>query len=139
MAEEPARAIGYSFSVTLDDKRQIVAQTHVDQEWGQEAIDEVLDKIAKSVQRQKDMFYLADLKRWLPVKKRKLEEQNKLFGLIEDRHKADWATRGKKGEFRLDPKEEGERKTALSGIDRYMEEIAIDEAEIAKLEKDLGP
>lgn len=138
MGEDAGRAIGFSFNITLDDKRQIVAQTHVDQGATDEEINFVLDKITASVRRQKDQFYLADLKRWLPVKKRKLEEQRKMFGLVEERHKAEWAAGNKKGEFKLGAKEESERKTALSGIDRYMEEIAIDEQEIADLEKELG-
>lgn len=137
MADE-ARAIGFSVQITLDDKRTIVAQTHLGQDESQAAVDKVLDKITASVERQKKRFLLNDLKRWFPTKQKKLEEQRKLLTVVDARHQAEWTRQGKKGAFKLDPKQEGERNTVFSGIDRYIEEIAIDEAEIAALEKELG-
>ena len=56
---DTAPAIGFSVTVQLDDKRAIVAQTHVDQNAPQAYIDGVLDKVFTSIERRSLMYELA--------------------------------------------------------------------------------
>lgn len=138
MPDATSPAIGFSFAVQLDDKKGITAQTHVDQEWGVEAINEVLDKIATVIERQAAKANLAEWKRKLASDEKRLKSLIEDLARLDEQHKAAWEGSGKRGPFKLSTKEEADRRNAESTRDRYAMEIEVDKERIAELEATIG-
>lgn len=131
-------SIGVSFNFKIDDRREIVAQTHIDRDASAEQVDGILDKVRTALERQKTISDLADFHTKLEYDELKLKQLKEDFVRIDQRHRSDWENSSRRGDFKLGPKEQGERNNALSTIDRYEQEIALDKKNIEKCEAKLA-
>lgn len=133
-----APVIGFSFNAKLGDKLELVAQTHVERDSSLTHINDVMDKVRLALEHQKAQADLVDLRQKLKYDEKKLKQLKEDFVAIERRHQDNWANSGKRGEFKLGDKEKAERNNALSTIDRYELEIALDKENIAECEQKLA-
>lgn len=130
-------AIGFSINYQIDERRGIVAQTHVPQAASPAEMDDVLDRIFTSIDRRVTVFKLEDWQRKLANDQKQLARLMEDFIRIGETHQAAWAASGKKGAFRLDTKQEADKRNAESTIERYRQEIELDLQGIAECEAKL--
>jgi hypothetical protein len=131
-------AIGFSFNANLGDKLTLVAQTHVDRDASLSEINAIMDKVRHALEHQKAAAELVEIRQKLKYDEKKLKQLKEDFVAIEKRHQEVWAGSNKRGDFKLGPKEQAERTNALSTIDRYELEIALDKENIAEREAKLS-
>lgn len=130
-------AIGFSINYQIDERRGIVAQTHVPQDASSTAMDEVLDRVFASIDRRVTIFKLEDWRRKLASDQKQLKRLEEDYVRIGEAHLAAWEASGKKGAFRLDTKGEADKRNAESTIERYRQEIELDQQGIAECEAKL--
>ena len=135
---QAAPVIGVSFNFKIDDRREIVAQTHIERDASSAEVDATLDKVRTALERQKTISDLADFKTKLKYDEKKLEQLREDFVRIDQRHRADWEQSSRRGEFKLGTKEQSERNNALTTIDRYELEIKLDRENLAECEAKLA-
>lgn len=117
------KALGVSFQCILDEhgRRQLVFQTHIDQDDPLEKLNAILDRLRAAVERQQAMSELADLDRKIDGEMlnfplfveaaEKIEAQNRLM----------WEESGRKGPYdpeKLPPKLRGARQQAKDSLER---------------------
>ncbi len=134
---EVAPAIGFSVNYQIDERRGIVAQTHVPQDAEPKAINSVLDRIFDAVERRATIIKLADWRLKLADDEKRLGRLEEDYRRIGETHASAWAASGKKGAFKLDQRQEGEKRNAESTIDRYKQEIELDKQRIEECEAKL--
>lgn len=130
-------AIGFSINYQIDDRRGIVAQTHVPQDASSATMDEVLDRIFTSIDRRVTMFKLEDWHRKLANDQKQLKRLEEDYARIGEVHLAAWEASGKRGAFKLDTKQEQDKRNAESTLERYRQEIEINLQGIAECEAKL--
>src|SRR5271155_1050570 len=102
-------ALGMSFSFQIDEKRQIVFQTHIQRDISKDTLDGLLDKICATVDRQINK-YQADA-----VEKEKEDMEKTLRQMVEDldyidtRHRLAYESNGKRGPQTLSAQQKTER------------------------------
>jgi hypothetical protein len=138
MEVEKVPAIGFSFSAEIGQKLSLVAQTHIDRDAPLDQINTLMDKVRRALEHQKAAAELIELRQKLKYDEKKLRQLKEDFAEIERRRKHEWDNSPKRGEFKLSPKEQGERNNALSTIDRYELEIELDKENIAECEAKLA-
>lgn len=128
-------ALGFSYSVTLDDKRSIVLQTHIPIDATVDALNEILDKMRQATDRQAAHFRIADLKRSLHMQQKQLRRVTEDLHNIDAQQQASFTTSGKKGQFRLTSEQEKHRQNVLITQQRFNEEIEEIKREIKAAEE----
>ena len=134
-AEPDSKALAAAITLTaqLSNTRSLVIQTYVARDAEVAEYHVLLDKLSKAMNRQESVLDLEGELLNLKVEQDKLKALKTDFLRIEDDAQAEWSARGKKGAFRLGPKEEAARRTSVVNIERYTEAIAERELRIAKL------
>ncbi len=134
---EAVPAIGFSISVQIGEKQSIVAQTHIDNTASLSEINALIDKVQASLDRQKLKVDHADWIKKLAFDTKKLKQIKEDFVRLDQNQSAAWESKGRKGEFKLGPKEEADRRNAISTIERYEQELKLDQESIAECEAKL--
>lgn len=129
-----AAALGMSFDVTIAENRRLVVQTHLPADAEGPAINAMMDKVFKALDRQTHIYTLRALRPKLASLEKTLRQINEDMGRVETRIQAEWAASSRRGELKLSPKEQAEKTNASSTRDRYKLEIELVKAEIAECE-----
>lgn len=132
-----AIAVGFSINFAFDEKRGIVAQLHVPLDSSASEIDAALDKVIASVERQGLKLRLEGWREKLADDTKRLERLVEDYRRIGEQHQAAWEASAKRGPFKLDQKQEADKRNAQSTIDRYRDELTLDEQRIAECEAKL--
>lgn len=130
-AKETAAAL--TFTAQVSQNRSIVIQTYMARDAPVVMYHDVLDKLAKAVNRQEAVLDLESHELNLRVEEDKLKLMKEDFLRIETVAGEAWERSGKKGAFKLGPKEDSARKTSMVNIDRFTDAIAKRKLDIAKL------
>ena len=135
---DTAPAIGFSVTVQLDDKRAIVAQTHVEQEASEGKINATLDKVFNAIERRSMMYELEMWKRKLYSDQKNIIELQRSTEAVHENAKAEWENNNRKGGVKLSAPAQQSLVTFKTGLDRSKEGIAIAEERIAEIEQKLA-
>lgn len=126
-----AAALGFSYSVQVDDKRNIVLQSHVSLDCSPAELNAALDKMGNAVERQAARYTVIALRRSLAMQKKQLRRVTEdLVRQDEISHSA-FRAAGKKGIFKLTEQQEVHRANVLVTQGRFKEEIEDIERELA--------
>lgn len=128
-------ALGFSYSVTLDDKRSIVLQTHIPIDATVGALNEILDKMRQATERQAAHFRIVDLKRSLHMQQKQHRRVTEDLANIDTQQQAAFIASGKKGQFRLTNEQENHRRNVLVTQQRFVEEVEEIQREIRAAEE----
>lgn len=131
----PTPALGFSYNVKLDDKREIVLQTHLPIDATVGALNEILDKMRQAAERQAAHFRIADLKRSLHMQQKQYRRVSEDLISIDAQQQAAFTASGKKGQFRLTNEQENHRRNVLITQQRFVEEVEEIKREIAAAEE----
>ena len=134
MTEQTKPAIGISLQIQLDQRRQLVFQSHVDQEQP-EALDKLLDRLTKAGDRQDAKYHVEAVKRLLRQAERNaVDTQNAMDRLTKAAY-AEWEASERQGEFKMAGSTAVDVNNSLKSLERFKEEIEAHKAEIERLEK----
>jgi hypothetical protein len=130
-----APALGVSIKGLVDAQREIVFQTHVEQEISDEKLNALLDKLSRAMDRQLAKATLVTLKKDLAKHQKELRQMEDDFRHIEQNARELWEKSGKRGEFKEQPKDVAAKAQAEATIKRWRSEIANLEALIGETEQ----
>lgn len=125
---QTAPALGISMNVQVDGNRQLALQTFVGRDDPPSVLNAALDRITKAVDRQVAKYMLVSLKKELHQHRKALEDQTKDKARVDQANRERWEETGRKGAYKLDPKE----KAALANIEASKQKY---ESEIADIEQ----
>ncbi len=137
MTEAASPAIGFSITVQLDDKKAIVAQTHVDQGASSGTINAVIDKVMAAIERKEMQGELEMWKRRLYSAKTNVDM---LKGDMERQAAAsvnEWHAQGKRGPYKASSQAVTAANTLKASLERSVTDIKVAEERIAELEQKL--
>lgn len=127
-------ALGFSYSITLDDKRSLVLQTHLPLDCAYGDLAGALDKMAHAADRQQARYHVKALKKSLAMQSKQLRRVTEDLARQDDINQAAFKRANKKGEYRLTDTQEVQRNNVLVTRERFREEVADIEREIAEAE-----
>lgn len=130
----PVAALGFSYSITLDDKRQLVLQTHLPLDGTVGDLNNALDKMASAADRQAARYLVKALRKSLSLQSKQLRRVTEDLATQDDNNQAAFKRANKKGEYRLTNEQEMHRRNVLVTQQRFKEEIADIEREIREAE-----
>lgn len=136
-SEDPVKvpAIGVSLQVTLDQRRQLVLQSHADQE-NPAQLDVLLDRLTRAADRQDAKYLVETVKRLLRQAERNLLDTEAGMARTYEAAQQEWEADGsRQGEFKASGSVATDINNSRKSADRFREEIAAHTAEIARLEK----
>lgn len=140
MDASTAPAIGLSYQIDLSNGRQIVMQTHVGQDVPSADLDRLLDRMGRAVERQRlhyeNVAKKEALEKLLEQQTRQYDSFNSDFMRLEDDRAArerEFAQSGRKGDYKIPPNEEQNRRNALVTLKKGKEDIAKTQREIEEL------
>jgi len=119
-------------------KRQVVIQTYMERDAPIQDFHRLLDKLNETVDRQQAKFQLEAEQLQLEHEEKELKRLIEQHDSIEANARAEFAGRGKRGEFKLTSQQEGQKNQAVANINRLKEHIPWRKAGIAKLEAIVG-
>lgn len=131
----PVAALGFSYSIQIDDRNSLVLQSHLPLDCPPSAIDAALDKMANAVARQGAKFTIIALKRSLKMQTKQLRRVTEDLALQDEASQLAFKVAGKKGSYQLNQQQEIARRNVLVTQLRFKEEILDIEEEIAAAEK----
>lgn len=128
-------ALGISIQYGVDERRQIVFQTHVPLGASAEEVNAVLDHAMVAADRQEARYELVKLRRDLEETDRQLGFIKEDFKNIETNARERWERSNKRGEFKLSESDLTARKNSMATIKRYEDAVAALKRKIAAQEK----
>lgn len=132
-------ALGFSIQTAISEGRQIVVQTHLPADATTGQIDEMLDRVAASLDRQGTKYAIEALERDLQQHRDRLEAVKVDFQGVEKRdaeaRAAYNANPNRRGEYKEPAQNKQTRAQALALQARYEDEIKKREIELEKLRK----
>lgn len=131
-ASSESPALGVSYSVQLDDKRNIVAQTYVPVDCTPVELDAILNKVGDAVDRQAAKYSIKALERSLRMQQKQLKRVTEDLAFQDDKNQNAFRAAGKKGQFRLTNEQETHRANVFITQTRFQEEIDDLKREIAE-------
>lgn len=134
MADDIARALGISFRATPANDREIVFQTHVEQDISAADLNVLLDRLAASVDRQAAKAQLVETRKLLEQHEKQRRQMGEDLANVDARALEAWEATGKRGPFKLSPKDQTAKMQATANIARWDEEIAKLRTQIIDLE-----
>lgn len=132
VGDEPA--LGFSYSITIDDKHSIVMQTFLPRRCSLTELDEVLDKTRVAVERQANIRMIPQLRKSLKLQQKQFQRVTQDLAFQDELNQTAFKAAGKKGIFRLSNEQTQHRANVLVTQTRFKEEIADIERELADLE-----
>lgn len=123
MTDTAAPAIGISLQVKVDNRRDLVFQTHIAQESSLEQINGLIDKVAAAADRQSARYELQQIEMELELNTKRLPRAVEDLESVDKKHAQDWAGRQRRGDPKLAPQQEQERRNAIAMIERIKQEI----------------
>lgn len=123
-------ALGFSYSITLDDKRSLVLQTHMPLDCAAADLNNALDKMSRAADRQAARYMIKALQKSLGMQKKQLRRVTEDLQRQDDVNRSKFVAANKKGEYRLSNEQEAHRNNVLVTQERFKEEIADIEREI---------
>lgn len=127
-------ALGFSYSITLDDKRQLVLQTHLPLDGSVGDLNNALDKMSRAADRQAAKYLAKALRRSLAMQTKQLRRVTEDLAHQDDASQLAFKASGKKGVYRLNDQQEANRRNVLVTQERFKEEIADIERELKETE-----
>jgi len=126
-------ALGVSFNLPLDERgRNLVFQTHIDAASSPQEINALLDKVVAAGERQFAKYELKRLELDLRALKEQVKRQEDDLPNRMKLWEADFAKRGRKGDFVPSPAQHAELLNAKSTIDQLKKRVTLTEDEIVK-------
>lgn len=142
LATSPAlgKALGVSFQSILDEggRRQIVFQTHVDQDTPLSAINALLDLMRTAVERQQAISERIDLAGKVDRETRNLAMFLEAAETIEHRQRLQWDEVGRKGPYdpdKLPARLRAERQQAKDSLERTKNAIKLYRKRLEELDR----
>lgn len=133
-----APALGFSISAKLNNKREIVVQSHVPLDMPAEEVSKILDGILDQLDRQDTRYRLKDLYTMVEVDTTNIATHREQAADLQNKYAAEFAASGRRGEFRL----AGQQKTNVDNLHKTIEglteRVTKVKLEIAEAEKLLG-
>lgn len=127
-------ALGFSYSISLDDKRSVVLQTFLPHDCAGSQLDAMLDKMRVSVERQAAHHSIPQLKKSLAMQRKQFKRVTEDLAFQDDMAQAAFKASGKKGTYRLTSEQEKHRSNVKITQARFQEEIDELVKEIAAAE-----
>lgn len=130
---EQAPALGISISVNLSQHHAITLQSHVandeDPTW-------LVDKMTRQADRLIARYRIRDLKKNIEMNRNQVKNLVTDLARIDAIHKTQFDQSGRRGEYKLNSKQEAERNNALVTREKFEKLIADLEKELAEVEKE---
>lgn len=136
LEENPA--LGISLQLQLDERRQVVFQTHVAQDMGEQAINALLDKLARVADRQEARYRLGPLKKQLEANETIIERATGDLARVDERNRAEWSRQQKRGDPRLSAKDTQDKANIEISVKRLQQDSDRLKIEIKECEALLG-
>lgn len=135
-----APALGFSLQIGIGKDRQIVFQSHLDQDAPLQKLNLLLDKINAAADRQIARTAIEDHKRLIAQREAALRNLKLDFVMIEERERlqeAAWNQDSRRhGNWKRDDKQDKHRQEMLALIDRYEQsELPELHRQLAEIEK----
>ena len=139
----PAPALGVSFRTILDrdGRREIVFQTHVDQEISTLVLNVMLDRLSLAVDRQIARADLAEAKRQLEHEEKQVEVFQAALEQLDISSRARWDSSERKGPWepsKLPPAERQSRDNTKLGVERSRGAVLALRKKVEELELVVG-
>jgi hypothetical protein len=131
-------AIGISVQAEVEPGRTVVVQTHVGQDVSGVALDALLDKIADRLDRQMAKFSIIKLRKQKEANETKMRDTARIDQEEDDKAKADYGERGRRGELRLSQAQTQAKHQRREIMQRCKDEIAAIDALIKECEEKIG-
>jgi hypothetical protein len=128
-------AIGISYGIQIDEKRNIVMQAFVARDCDAVEFNRVLDKVAAAMDRQAARYGLKALRKSLAMQQKQLRRVTEDLFNIDERNQTLFKASGKRGEYKRSTEQEAHRTNVLTTQKRFQEEIDELKAEIFEAEK----
>ena len=117
-------ALGISLNYELQNGRSLVLQTHIPSDQVGKPLDELLDGLMKSVERQAAKFEIEALKKNLEANERQLLQTQEDKATHESSMKLAWDATNRKGAYKPTPQQESAIRNFNITEKRLTEEIA---------------
>ena len=136
---ETAPALGISINAQVSPRRQITVQSFVDRDASGAEIDNLLDKMNASLDRQEAFYAIEDAENQLEVDSNVLVNITRRLAEVEDniRLKAGSET-GRRAPYKPSAQEEVAKKQAHDSLAEAKKRVEIDKVIIAKLKMKAG-
>lgn len=130
-----AGGINIQLSLNVTKDRNLVLLTHLPAGAPKEQLDQMLDLLNKSGDRLEAKYTILGLQAQLEKDQSVLANVTKDLDAINSRHQADWIASGKRGEFKLGPKEKQEKLAATHLVERMTQDVARVTKRIAEMQE----
>ena len=135
---DPVPAIGISLSYDLGGGANLVFQTHVPQIADARFVDDTLDKLRTSANRQQAFYSIEKQEFDLQQEKRLFELAAADFARVEQQYeeeKQKWYGSGRKGDYKLDERQSKHREQMLENLKRLKFTIETATERLEELKK----
>jgi hypothetical protein len=135
---ETTPALGISINAQVGPVRQITFQAFIERDETPAAIDNLLDKMNASLDRQEAYYQIEAAENQLEVDTNVLTNITRRLGEVEDNIRTKAMADGRRTPYKLTAQDEVQKKQALDSVEEAKRRIEIDKAVIAKLKQKAG-
>ena len=127
-------ALGFSYSIQLDDKKSIVLQTFLPRSATLPELNKILDIMGDAAARQAARALVKQLQKSLMLQTKQLRRVTEDLVAVDSNQQIAWKAAGKNGPFKHSDTQEAHRKSVLPRQERFREELEELKREIAEQE-----
>ena len=131
-------AIGISFQIGLDTQRNLVFQTHVPYDISEEALNSLIDRLAKASDRKIAFYEIKKIESELEMMEKQYRQLLEDLERVDISHKEAYDKSNTRGPFKLSDNQKKERQNVLISKARHEDEINLRKEKIERLSNALA-